>query len=200
MKKNMLIATLLMTLVVSITVVPAASAQDCNVPGSLAGLLQQLRAECKKLEGDQASTSTCTSKRATFLKLVDAWNKIVSGSSLQIGPRDMAWATPQTGNLLAPADRRFISQLIEEGKGVTISVKKREDGRADCVVNICAVDLNTSAETKLSSDTIDGNAAVGTELVKTFSAAQVGNKIIVVRLDGKGVGKRFPYTFTATKN
>ena len=199
MKKNMLIATLLMTLVIGITVVPA-SAQDCNVPNSLAGLIKQLRDECKKLEGAEANTSTCTSKRSTFLKLVDAWNSIVSGSSLQIGPRDMQWATPQTGNLLAPADRRFISQLIEEGKGVTVSVKKREDGRADCIVNICAVDLNTGAETKLSSDTIDGNAAVGTELKKTFSASQVGNKILVVRLDGKGVGKRFPYTFTATKN
>ena len=200
MKKNMLIATLLMTMVFSVTLVPAASAQDCNVPNSIAGLIQKLREECKKLEGAQANNSTCTSKRSTFLKLVDAWNSIVSGSSLQIGPRDMQWNTPQTGNLLAPADRRFISQLIEKDKGVTISVKKSGDGKADCVVNICSVDLDTGAETKLSSDTIDGNAAVGTEVKKSFSSAQVGNKIIIVRLDGKGAAKRFPYTFTASKN
>lgn len=200
MKKNLLIATLMITMVVGFAGVPNVSAQDCNVPSSLASLIKQLRDECKKLEGDQANTSTCTSKRSTFLKLVDAWNGIVSGSSLQIGPRDMAWGTPQTGNLLAPADRRFISQLIEEGKGVTISVKKSGDGKADCIVNICAVDLNTGAESKLSSDTIDGNAAVGAEIKKTFSASQVGNKVLVVRLDGKGVAKRFPYTFTATKN
>ena len=200
MKKNLLIATLLMTLVVSFTIVPAANAQDCNVPNSVAGLIKQLRDECKKLEGADANTSTCTSKRSTFLKMVDAWNGIVSGSSLQIGPRDMAFGTPQTGNLLAPADRRFISQLIEEGKSVTVSVKKRDNGNADCVVNICAVDLNTGAETKLSSDTIDGNAAVGTEVKKTFTGAQVANHVLIVRLDGKGVGKRFPYTFTATKN
>ena len=200
MKKNLLIATLMFTLLAGFAGVPAANAQDCNVPTAVASLIKQLRDECKKLEGDQANTSTCTSKRASFLKLVDAWNRLVSGSSLQIGPRDMEFGSVQTGNLLAPADRRFISQLIEPEKGVTISVKKTGDGKADCIVNICAVDLNTGAETKLSRDTIDGNAAVGTEVKRSFTSAQVGNKIVIVRLDGKGVGKRFPYSFTATKN
>ena len=62
------------------------------------------------------------------------------------------------------------------------------------------LDPETQAETELASAEIDKDAPVGTQVVKSFSAAQVGGKIVVTRLDGKGLAARFPYTFRATKN
>ncbi len=178
---------------------PTADAQ-CNVPPVLKELAKKLSDKCKSLEGTNSKFADCSKKIETFKNLTQTWNNLVGNSSLKIGPRDMEWNTPQIGNLVAPADRRFISQPLEEGKGATISVKKTADGRAACEVYICAVDIDTQAESTLGSFTFDNDAKVGTVLSKSFSGAQVGKKIIVVRLNGKGIASRFPYEFKAVKN
>jgi hypothetical protein len=178
---------------------PAANAQ-CNVPPVVKELAKKLADKCKALEGTSSKFADCSKKIATFKTLMQSWNELVGNSSLKLGPRDMEWNTPQTGNLVAPADRRFVSQLIEEGKGATITVKKTGDGRASCEVYICAVDIDTQAETSLGSFTFDDNAKPGEVQSKSFSAAQVGKKVIVVRLNGKGLASRFPYEFKASKN
>lgn len=199
MKKSLIVVASAFLFMFSFTSTPKAAAQ-CNVPPVVKDLAKKLADKCKSLEGTNSKFADCSKKIETFKNLVQTWNGLVGNSSLHIGPRDMEWNTPQTGNLVAPADRRFISQPIEEGKGATISVKKTGEGKARCEVFICAVDIDTQAETSLASFTIDGDAKPGTETSKSFSAAQVGKKIIVVRLDGKGLAARFPFEFKASKN
>jgi hypothetical protein len=203
MRKNLLAITLLFA--VGVVALPSANAA-CDIPAFIKEFVKNLKDECKKLEGPQASTSTCTKKQASLLKLVDKWNGLVSNSPLRLGPRDTAFGQDQVGTIVAPGDRRFVTQPIEPTKGVTISVKKRaplvgeNPTKGGCVVSVCAVDLDSAAETTLTSFTFESDAKVGTEFLKSFSASQVGNKVIIVKLDGKGIAARFPYTYKATKN
>jgi hypothetical protein len=204
MKKNLLAISLVFA--IGVVALPSASAQSCDIPAFVKDFVKNLREECKKLEGPNASTSTCTKKQATLLKLVDKWNGFVQNSPLRLSPRDTTFGQDQLGTVIAPGDRRFVSQPIEPGKGVTISVKKRapaigdKDTKGGCVVSVCAVDLDSASESNLASFTFDADAKVGTEFSKSFSASQVGNKVIIVKLDGKGLAARFPYTYRATKN
>jgi predicted secreted protein len=204
MRKNLIAITLLVA--AGFVALPAASAQSCDIPAFVKDFVKNLKEECKKLEGPQASTSTCTKKQAALLKLIDKWNGLVQNSPLKLSPRDTTFGQDQLGTVIAPGDRRFVSQPIEPGKGVTISVKKRapaigeKDTKGGCVVTVCAVDLDSASETSLASFTFESDAKVNTEFNKSFSASQVGNKVIIVKLDGKGLAARFPYTYRATKN
>lgn len=204
MKKNLLAISLVFA--IGVVALPSASAQSCDIPAFVKDFVKNLRDECKKLEGPNATTSTCTKKQAALLKLVDKWNGLVQNSPLRLSPRDTTFGQDQLGTVIAPGDRRFVSQPIEPGKGVTISVKKRapaigeKDTKGGCVVTVCAVDLDSASESSLASFTFDPDAKVGTEFSKSFSTSQVGNKVIIVKLDGKGIAARFPYTYRATKN
>ncbi|HKS43186.1 MAG TPA: hypothetical protein VJX74_21405 [Blastocatellia bacterium] len=199
MKKSLIAMSLMFVFTFSFASMPTANAQ-CNVPPVVKELAKKLADKCKSLEGTNSKFADCSKKITTFKTLVQSWNELVGNSSLKIGPREMAWDTPQIGNLVAPIDRRFVSQLIEEGKGATISVKKTGEGRAVCEVYICAVDIDTQAETSLGSFTFDNDAKPGTVQTKSFSASQVGKKVIVVRLNSKGLAARFPFEFKASKN
>ena len=200
MKKSLIVVAGMFLFVFSFASTPSANAQSCQVPPVLKELAKKLLEKCKSLEGTSSKFADCSKKVQTFKSLEDAWNGLVGNSSLKIGPREMEWNTVQTGNLLAPGNRRFISKPIEEGKGATISIKKSGEGKARVEVAICAVDIDTQAETNLASFTIDSDAKVGTDFTKSFSASQVGKKVIVVFLDGKGLGARFPMQFKASKN
>jgi len=199
MKKSLIAMSLMFVFTFSFVSMPSANAQ-CNVPPVVKDLAKKLAEKCKALEGTNSKFADCSKKITTFKTLVQSWNELVGNSSLKIGPREMAWDTPQIGNLVAPIDRRFVSQLIEEGKGATISVKKTGEGKAVCEVYICAVDIDTQAETSLGSFTFDKDANPGTVQTKSFSASQVGKKVIVVRLNSKGLAARFPFEFKASKN
>lgn len=204
MKKNLLAISLVFA--IGVVALPSVNAQSCDIPAFIKDFVKNLKEECKKLEGPQAATSTCTKKEAQLLKIVEKWNSLVANSPLRLGPRDTAFGQDQFGTVIAPADRRFVSQPIEPTKGVTISVKKRapiagdQPTKGGCVVTVCAVDLDSAAETSLASFTFDPDAKVGTEFNKSFTSSQVGNKVIIVKLDGKGLAARFPYTYKATKN
>ncbi len=204
MKKSLVIAAMLV-LVITVSSVPNAQA-DCKIPQALVDLAKKINEECKKLAGTDSKFKDCAATIDKFKALSQKWNSLVGNSPLKIGPRDMAFNTDQLGTLIAPADRRFVSELIETNKGVTITVTKRkpavgeEPTKGGCVVNICVIDPETQAETQLASVEIDKDAAVGTQVTRSFSAAQVGGKIVITRLDGKGLAARFPYTFRASKN
>ena len=203
MRKSMLI-TAMLVLALGVSVIPSANA-DCKIPQSLVDLAKKLKEECQKLAGTNSKFKDCAATIDKFQKLSVKWNSLVGNSPLKIGPRDMAFNTDQFGTLIAPADRRFVSELVEANKSVTITVTKRkpavgeEPTKGGCVVNICVIDPETQAESPLATAEIDKDAPVGTQVTKTFSAAQVGGKIVITRLDGKGIAARFPYTFRASK-
>src|SRR6185295_11406671 len=114
-------------------------------------------------------------KQQRLVQLVEKWNSLVQNSPLRLGPRDTAFGSEQFGTVIAPADRRFVSQPIEPGKGVTISIKKRaplagdQPTKGGCVVTVCSVDLDSATESSLASFTFDPDAKVGTEFTKTFA-------------------------------
>ena len=205
MRRTLLALALLAA--IGFAAIPSTEAQNCDTPAFVKDLVKKLKDECKKLEGPDAETSKCTAKRARFLELVRKWNELVGNSPLRLGPREMDFNVEQTGTLVAPGNRRFVSQLIEPDKGASVTVTKRaatvgrEKTRGICVVSICAVDLDTGVESNLASHTFNSNADIGAQVVKSFSASQVGNKVLIVKLDGKGgIGDRFPFAFKATKN
>lgn len=199
MKNSLIVIAFALLFTFGFASTPSANAQ-CNVPPVIKDLAKKVAEKCKSLEGTDSKFADCSKKIQTFKTLTETWNNLVGNSSLKIGPRDMAWDQAQVGNLVAPIDRRFVSQLIEEGKGATITVKKTGDGRAVCEVYICAVDIDTQAETSLASFTFEQGANPGAQFSKSFSASQVGKKVIVVRLNSKGLAARFPFEFKASKN
>jgi len=200
MKKSLIAIAAVFVFTFGFASTPSANAQSCQTPPVVKELAKKLLEKCKSLEGTSSKFADCSKKVQTFKQLEDAWNGLVGNSSLKIGPREMEWNTVQTGNLLAPGNRRFISKPIEEGKGASISIKKSGEGKARVEVSICAVDIDTQAETNLASFTIDSDAKVGTDFTKSFSASQVGKRVLIVFLDGKGLGARFPMQFKASKN
>jgi len=120
MKKNLLAISLVFA--IGVVALPSASAQSCDIPAFVKDFVKNLKDECKKLEGPNASTSTCTKKQAALLKLIEKWNGLVQNSPLKLSPRDTTFGQDQLGTVIAPGDRRFVSQPIEPGKGVTVSV------------------------------------------------------------------------------
>lgn len=200
MKKNLIVIASLFVITFSFGSMPAANAQDCQTPPILKELAKKLLDKCKELKGTNSKFADCSKTIDTFRQLESAWNGLVGNSSLHIGPRDMEWNTVQSGDLVTPADRRFISEPIEDGKGATISVKKSGDGKGRCTVSVCAIDIDTQSESALATFSFDEDAKVGTEVTRSFSSAQVGKKILIVRLNGQGIARRFPYQFKASKN
>ena len=69
MKKNLLAISLVFA--IGVVALPSASAQSCDIPAFVKDFVKNLRDECKKLEGPNATTSTCTKKQAALLKLVE---------------------------------------------------------------------------------------------------------------------------------
>jgi hypothetical protein len=199
MKKSLIAATGVFLVMFSFGSAPSANAQ-CNVPPVVKDLAKKLLEKCKSLEGTNSKFADCSKKVDTFKNLTQTWNGLVGNSSLKIGPRDMEFGQAQAGLLVAPGDRRFISQPIEDGKGASISIKKTGEGKASVEVDVCAVDIDTQVETSLASFTFENGANPGTVFNKAFSAAQVGKKVLIVRLNGKGVATKFPYEFRSTKN
>ncbi|HXG93698.1 MAG TPA: hypothetical protein VNN73_15240 [Blastocatellia bacterium] len=194
MKKNLLIATLMMAVAVSLTALPAAFAADCKTPGALLDLMKKISQECKNDGG--TDLKNCVEDPSKYAKLVRAWNSFVGNGPLHIGPRQIEFGVAQRGNLVAPGDRRFISEPLDKDS-VTISVKKTGEGKAICELSICKVDAN-GVVTNIGSFTFPSDAPVGKEFSQTFTGVKAC--ALDVLLNGKGgIGARFPMEFKATK-
>ncbi len=195
-KRNLVIASVIMV-ALTFVVMPPASADDCSNSIFVRNLLKKFTEECKQQEGADATTSECTSKPPVYVKLVNTWNSLANNGPATIGPRAVEYGNTQTGNLLSPSNRTFLSPPLDKNT-VTISIKKSDNGKATCVVSVCKVDINGNP-TNLDTFTFNDNAAVGTEYKKTFSGLK--DFALQVVLNGKGgLGKRFPFTFRATKS
>ena len=124
-------------------------------------------------------------------KAVDEYNKAFTGSG-HLGPRKLG--AKQSGTIMAPGDRKFISQYLLADEA-TLDIKKL-DGKADVELTICTYDGQTHA--KVGADTLEGKEK-SAGYHRSFSGLR--GKTVGVLLNGKGLLKSMKYDLTfSTRN
>lgn len=130
-------------------------------------------------------------------KLIDEgvkiWNKLANDKSwAKIGPRRMDFDEWNTGTLIGPTERMFISG-IPALNPVKIDFHKLDyDGKVDVVV--CRVPEKGKPKA-IKSFTVGAGAANGK--VKSFTIDDAKGDIITVVLHGKSVAKKLKYKVRA---
>ncbi|HWP42959.1 MAG TPA: hypothetical protein VNO14_06980 [Blastocatellia bacterium] len=195
MKKSILIAGVMIMAVV-FAAMPSARADECKSLTQIAtSIFSKFAEECKK-EGE-ADTKKCTLS-AKFRAIVERLNAFANNSWATLGPRKIEFGTTQTGTLIIPGDRTFLSSTPLDKNSATITITKK-DGRGGAVVTICKVN-DKGVYTKLKEfrfDTGDPKSPV----TRTETVSGVQNHILQVRLDGQGggPGSRLAFDFKVTK-
>lgn len=124
---------------------------------------------------------------------VKIWNKLASDKSwAKIGPRRMDFGEWNTGTLIGPTERMFISG-IPAVNPVKIDFHKLDhDGKVKVV--ICRVPEKGKARA-IKSFTVQPGAPTGK--VKSFTIDDAKGDIITVVLHGKSVAKKLQYKVRA---
>lgn len=134
---------------------------------------------------------------AKALKLVQdgikVWNKLAGDKSwAKIGPRRMDYGEWNTGTLIGPTERMFISG-IPAVNPVKLEFHKLDfDGEVRVVV--CKVPEKGKAQ-ELRTFTVNSKTKKG--LVKSFTLNQAKGHLITVVLHGKSVAKKLKYKVRA---
>lgn len=128
-------------------------------------------------------------------KMVSLFNDLADNGPATLGPRRIEFGNLQTGVLLGPMDRTFVSVYPMDKDSVTFRVKKVE-GESKVEVVICKINTEGTV-TNLSVFETDDNDPDGKEYVKTVTG--VSNHLVQIRLNGKSAVKKFKYQFRATK-
>jgi len=194
MKKS-LIVSFMITALIYVTATPRVSAQDCSTPGPFREAMQQLTKDCKNL-GNFSNLVACVSNPSIYPQIIAAWNLIVSGGSLTIGPREAKYNTLEQGTLIIPGDRRFLAAPSDKNS-VTLSVKKR-GGLGGAKLSICKVDGDGNV-VHLDTFTFNPDDPVGKEYKKTFSGVTAFGFDIFLDGQGGGVGRKFEFDLKLSK-
>jgi len=221
MKKKIVIVAL-MVLIVNATSAPCANAQNCKSPAQLVSNIWKkwgdtiIAVGCVAKSAAAASaaapvtggvslaatatlSATCirnTQKyKEAIEKMVSAFNDLADNGPATLGPRRIEFGNLQTGVLIGPMDRTFVSVYPMDKDSVTFRVKKVEgDSKAEVV--ICKIDTQGTV-TNLAVFETDEKDPDGKEYVKTVTG--VSNFLVQIRLNGKSAVKKFKYQFRATK-
>jgi hypothetical protein len=119
-------------------------------------------------------------------KIVKWWNQMTKGTWAQLGPRNFDFGQKNTGKLVAPGDRTWISTMPSRKNAVEVTLKKT-DGKGYAVISICAADEG-GKPTLMQEVELKENGTIK----KTISGVE--GKVVTVRLDGKGgLGKATAY-------
>jgi hypothetical protein len=128
-------------------------------------------------------------------QMVSAFNALADNGQATLGPRRIEFGNAQSGVLIGPSDRTFVSVYPMDKNTVTFRVKKLE-GESKVEVIICKIDADGKL-TNLSVFNFTGDEKDGTEVVKSVSGVE--NHLVQIRLNGQSAIKKFKYQFTATK-
>jgi hypothetical protein len=197
MKKTLTIASLF-AVVVTLLAIPTvhAGAGDCE-PASkaISDILKKWTEECGKELGGAPDSKKCLAADK-FNKLVPKLNAWAANGWATIGPRTIEFGNSQTGTLLMPANRTFLSTTPLEKDSATITVNKKE-GKGGATVMICKIDSNGSY-TKLKELDFDPDKSTASQ---TATVSGLQNFILQVYIDGHGggVGREFKYDLRVTK-
>ena len=221
MKKKIVIASLIM-LTVNATAAPSASAQNCKSPAQIVSNIWKKWGDTIIAVGCVAKSAAATSAAAPVTggaslaataalsaqcirntqkykeaieKMVYLFNDLADNGPATLGPRRIEFGNLQTGLLVGPMDRTFVSVYPMDKDSVTFRIKKVEgDSRVEVV--ICKIDPQGTV-TNLTVFETDDKDPDGKEYVKTVTG--VSNYLVQIRLNGKSAIKKFKYQFRATK-
>lgn len=144
-------------------------------------------------------SATCIKNAAKYKEaaeaMVIAFNALADNGQATLGPRRIEFGNPQSGTLIGPSNRTFVSVYPMDKNSVSFKVKKLE-GESKVEVVICKIDGDNKL-TNLAVFNFTGDEKDGTEIVKTVSGVE--NSLVQIRLNGQSAVKRFKYQFTATK-
>lgn len=221
MKKKILVV-MLMILAFSVTTVPKAEAQNCKSPAQIVSNIWKKWGDTIIAVGCVAKSAAATSAAAPVTagaslvatatlsatcikntqkykeaieKMVSLFNDLADNGPATLGPRRIEFGNLQTGVLLGPMDRTFVSVYPMDKDSVTFRIKKVE-GESKVEVVICKINTEGTV-TNLSVFETDDNDPDGKEYVKTVTG--VSNHLVQIRLNGKSAVKKFKYQFRATK-
>jgi hypothetical protein len=221
MKKKIMIV-MLIVLAFNVTAATPAKAQNCKSPAQIVSNIWKKWGDTIIAVGCVAKSAAATSAAAPVTggaslvatatlsatcikntqkykeaieKMVSLFNDLADNGPATLGPRRIEFGNLQTGVLLGPMDRTFVSVYPMDKDSVTFRIKKIE-GESKVEVVICKINTEGSV-TNLSVFETDDNDPDGKEYVKTVTG--VSNHLVQIRLNGKSAVKKFKYQFRATK-
>lgn len=221
MKKKIMIVAVMM-LSITAAAEPAAQAQNCKSPAQIVNNIWKKWGDTIIAVGCVAKSAAATSAAApvtggaslvatatlsaqcirntqkykeSIEKMVTLFNDLADNGPATLGPRRIEFGNLQTGVLIGPVDRTFVSVYPMDKDSVTFNLKKVEgDSRVEVV--ICKIDTQGTV-TNLAVFETDDKDADGKEYIKTVTG--VSNHLVQIRLNGKSAIKKFKYQFKATK-
>src|ERR1044071_5977080 len=220
MKKKIMIV-MLMLLALNQAAAPEAKAQNCKSPAQIVTNIWKKWGDTIIAVGCVAKSAAATSAAApvtggaslvatatlslqcirntqkykeSIEKMVTLFNDLADNGPATLGPRRIEFGNPQTGVLVGPMDRTFVSVYPLDKDSVTFRVKKIEgDSKVEGV--ICKINTQGTVTNLAVFETGD-NDPDGKEYVKTVTG--VSNHLVQIRLNGKSAVKKFRYQFRAT--
>ncbi|MGA9774132.1 MAG: hypothetical protein WBV94_34190 [Blastocatellia bacterium] len=221
MKTRIVIVTLIM-LALGATAAPATKAQNCKSPAQIVNNIWKKWGDTIIAVGCVAKSAAATAATAPVTggaslvatatlsatcikntqkykeaieKMVSLFNDLADNGPATLGPRRIEFGNLQTGVLLGPMDRTFVSVYPMDKDSVTFRVKKVE-GESKVEVVICKINTQGTV-TNLAVFETDDDDPDGKEYVRTVTG--VSNHLVQIRLNGKSAVKKFKYQFRATK-
>lgn len=179
MSKILSLSTLLFTLIAAAPLT-ASAAKECSGfnPDKLIAATSRA---CTKLEGGKrfdCDPDKMARTGADIKEWLGIWNDVANNGGATIGPRTISWNATQSGRILAPGDRTWVSEMPASG-GASIRVRYK-GGKAAVVISYCSVDAD-GAVTLLGMQ----NAHNTSPAALTFSPEEIDGKHLIVRIDGK---------------
>lgn len=129
-------------------------------------------------------------------RALEFWNeKIANDNWATIGPRKIRRNIPESGNLISPGDRKFLTVSPLRGKDNLKLVLQEEDGKARVTARVCKISLAnryTLLETFSVNETPGERDNQSQRIEKTLNGVE-GHHIGIV-LDASGlIGRNFKY-------
>jgi len=142
----------------------------------------------------------CIDGATAVSKLPDAgvrfWNtKIARNSWATIGPRMLRFGETQSGNLISPGDRKYLSSMPWLGDGNAFLLLKELDGRARVTARVCTVNMfNRYSRIKLFSLNATPQERENQSQIIGWDLGDIHMTHLIVYLDGAGrLGRNFKY-------
>lgn len=132
--------------------------------------------------------------------MVGFWNSITGSDTwATIGPRQLQFGRDQTGNLIAPGDRKFISVTPFLGNGSVYLDLEESDGRARVTARVCSVGFDNYYQRLVAfsvNETPEERDDQAQRILQDLG--NLRNKFLIVYLDAAGiVGQNFRYRLRA---
>ena len=209
--KKKILVTCMLVVTINATAAPTAQAQNCQSLLQLVGNVWKKWGEVIIATGCVAGTTIATGGLAAGAslacvrnadkykkaaeKMLALFNDLADNGPATIGPRRIEFGRTQSGTVLGPGDRTYVSVYPMDKDSVTFKIKKL-DGLCRTQVIICKIDTNGKLA-NLAVFEFDKDDADGKEITKTVTGVQ--NHLVQVRLNGITLTRKFQYQFLATK-